>query len=63
MYILAGRVRFVVGGEETEVGPGDLLVVPPGVEHFAETIGDEPALDLSVFSPRRDEYAAEEEGR
>jgi quercetin dioxygenase-like cupin family protein len=63
VYILAGRVRFVVGGEETEAGPGDLLVVPPGVEHFAETIGSEPALDLSVFSPRRDEYAAEEEGR
>ena len=37
------------------VGTGDMLVVPPGVEHWAETIGDEPALDLSVFSaaPRR----------
>ena len=42
------------------VGPGEMLVVPPDVQHWAETIGDEPAVDLSVFAPRRDEYAAEE---
>ena len=59
-YILAGRLRFVVGGEEAILETGDLLVVPPGVEHFGESLGDEPALALSVFSPRRDEYAAEE---
>ena len=60
VYLLSGRARFTVGGEEAIIGPGDMLVVPPGVEHWAETIGDEPVLDLSVFSPRRDEYAAEE---
>jgi quercetin dioxygenase-like cupin family protein len=53
-------VRFSVGDEVTELGPGGMLVVPSGVEHWAETIGDEPVVDLSVFSPRRDEYAAEE---
>ena len=62
VYVLSGRLRFMVGDEEAIVGPGDMLVVPPGVEHWAETIGDEPAIDLSVFSPRRDEYAAEETG-
>ena len=60
VYILSGRARFVVGDEEVTVGPGEMLVVPPGVEHWAETSGDEPVVDLSVFSPRRDEYAAEE---
>jgi quercetin dioxygenase-like cupin family protein len=60
VYMLAGRVRFTVGDEVAEVGPGELLVIPAGVEHWAETIGDEPAVDLSVFTPRRDEYAAEE---
>jgi quercetin dioxygenase-like cupin family protein len=63
VYILEGRLRFVVGEEETEVGPGDMLVIPPGVEHFAVTLGADPALDLSVFSPRRDDYAEEEKGR
>jgi quercetin dioxygenase-like cupin family protein len=60
VYVLSGELRFVVGDDEAIVGPGDMLVVPPGVEHYAETIGTEPAVDLSVFSPRRDEYAAEE---
>jgi quercetin dioxygenase-like cupin family protein len=60
VYILAGRARFCVGDEEVLVGPGEMLVVPPGVEHWAETVGDEAVVDLSVFSPRRDEYAAEE---
>lgn len=61
VYILSGRARFVVGDEEATLGPGEMLVVPPGVQHWAETIGDEPVVDLSVFSPRRDEYAAEEQ--
>ncbi len=63
VHILAGRVRFVVGDEETIAGPGELIVVPPGVEHWAQTIGAVPALDLSVFAPRREDYAAEEEQR
>ena len=60
VYIISGRVRFTVGDDVAEVGPGDVLLVPPGVQHFAETIGSEPAVDLSIFTPRRDEYAAEE---
>ena len=60
VYVLGGTMRFFVGDEEVTVGPGDMLVVPPGVEHYAESVGDEPVLDLSIFSPRRDEYAAEE---
>jgi len=59
-YLLAGRMRFVVGDEETVLEQGGLLVVPPGVEHYGVTLGDDPVVALSVFSPRRDEYAAEE---
>jgi quercetin dioxygenase-like cupin family protein len=60
VYMVSGSVRFTVGDEETILEPGDMLVVPPNVEHFAETIGGETAVDLSIFSPKRDEYAAEE---
>lgn len=60
VYIVSGRVRFTVGDQVTELGPGGMLVVPPNVLHFAETLGDEPVVDLSVFTPRRDEYAAQE---
>ncbi|HWH93667.1 MAG TPA: cupin domain-containing protein [Baekduia sp.] len=61
VYIVSGRVRFTVGDESVEAGPGDMLVVPPNVEHYAETLGDEPVVDLSIFTPRREEYAAEEQ--
>jgi quercetin dioxygenase-like cupin family protein len=60
VYMISGRARFFVGDEETILEPGDMVVVPPGVEHHAQTLGDEPALDLSVFTPPRAEYIAEE---
>lgn len=56
-YILAGRIRFFVGDEVKEIGPGELLVIPPNVEHWGEVIGDEVVLNLDVFTPRRPEYA------
>jgi quercetin dioxygenase-like cupin family protein len=61
VYVMAGRkMRFVVGDEEAIVGAGDILVVPPGVEHYAENLGGDVVVDFSVFGPRRDDYAAEE---
>jgi quercetin dioxygenase-like cupin family protein len=60
VYVLEGELRFVVGEEEAIVGPGSMLVIPPDTVHYAQTIGDEPAVDLSVFSPRREDYALEE---
>ncbi|NKF24120.1 cupin domain-containing protein [Solimonas marina] len=56
-YILAGRIRFVVGGEEKLLGPGSVLRIPSNVEHWGEVVGDEPVLNLDVFTPRRSEYA------
>ncbi len=60
VYVVQGRMRFTVGDESAIVEPGDMLVVPSGVEHWAENLGSEDAIDLSIFSPRRDDYAAEE---
>lgn len=62
VYIVSGQARFSVGDEEVLLGPGEMIVVPPDAEHWAETVGDEPVVDLSIFSPKRDEYAAEEAG-
>lgn len=60
VYLVSGRAKFVVGDDELIMEPGDMLVVPPNVEHWAQTLGDEPVVDLSIFTPKRDEYAAEE---
>ena len=55
-YILAGRVRFTVGGEVVEVGAGEVLRIPPDVVHCGEPVGDETAINLDVFAPVRDDY-------
>ncbi len=55
-YITAGRMRFHVGDTVTEVGPGGLLLIPPNTMHWGEVIGDEPVLNVDIFSPARPEY-------
>lgn len=54
--IVSGHVRFHVGDEVFEAGPGTFIRIPPNVEHYGEPIGDEPALNLDVFSPIREDY-------
>ena len=44
-YILSGRMRVRMDdGNETEVGPGDVMAIPPG--HDAEVVGDEACVTL-----------------
>ena len=54
--IVQGHVRFHVGDEVFEAGPGSFIRIPPDVVHYGEPIGDEPALNLDVFAPIRDDY-------
>ena len=55
-YIVQGRMKFVIGDDTFEAGPGSVIRIPPDVEHYGEPIGDEPVLNLDVFSPIRDDY-------
>ncbi|MEI5677163.1 cupin domain-containing protein [Mesorhizobium sp. CGMCC 1.15528] len=57
VYILAGTVDFHIGEEVVRLGPGGLAVVPSMVMHHAVVVGNEPALNLDVFTPSRPEYA------
>ncbi len=42
-YVVSGRMRIVMDdGEETEFGPGDLMMAPPG--HDAWVVGDQPCV-------------------
>jgi quercetin dioxygenase-like cupin family protein len=52
--VLSGRLRFVVGGEEREVGPGESVLIPGGVPHRVEVLED--AVVLDVFAPRREDW-------
>lgn len=54
--IVSGRAIYHVGDVAHEVGPGSLLVIPAGVEHYIEPVGDEVVKNLDVFAPARDDY-------
>ncbi len=42
-YVVSGRMRVEMdGGESGEVGPGDVVAIPPG--HDAEVVGDEACV-------------------
>ena len=55
-YIVQGQMRFVVGEDVFEAGPGSVIRIPADVEHYGEPLGDEPVLNLDVFSPIREDY-------
>jgi len=48
----AGRGRMRLGGEEAEVGAGDCVVIPPGVEHeLWNASAEEPLVLLCCCAP------------
>ncbi|MEM7642444.1 MAG: cupin domain-containing protein [Pseudomonadota bacterium] len=42
--VLSGRMRFVADGTEHEVGPGDVMMIPPGMPHTFKALEDAVAL-------------------
>jgi mannose-6-phosphate isomerase-like protein (cupin superfamily) len=51
MYILEGRLRCTVGRETMEMGPGDYMLIPRGVRHRFEKVGDGRAYFVTVDTP------------
>lgn len=54
--ITKGRAIYHIGSEPNEVGPGSIMLIPAGVEHYIEPVGDEVVENLDVFAPARDDY-------
>jgi quercetin dioxygenase-like cupin family protein len=52
--VLSGRLRFLVAGVETLVGPGQVLELPPNVPHGVEVLED--SLVIDVFTPPRQDW-------
>jgi unsaturated pyranuronate lyase len=52
--VLSGRLRFVVAGEELEVGPGESVLIAGGVPHRVDVLED--AVVLDAFAPRREDW-------
>ena len=52
--VVSGRGRIKVGDETAEVQEGDLLYIPPNVEHAVENDGTEKLVYVSVTVPAFD---------
>jgi quercetin dioxygenase-like cupin family protein len=50
LIVLEGEVTFLAGGEEIRAGPGDVVIVPPGLPHaFTNTgAGQLRQIDIHV---------------
>lgn len=48
MLVQRGRARYAVGGELIEAGAGELVIVPPGVWHGFEALGEEPLRQIGL---------------
>jgi quercetin dioxygenase-like cupin family protein len=54
VWMLKGKMDFRIGGERRSMGPGDLAVVPSGVEHEGFFAEDTEVVDM--FAPPREDF-------
>ena len=54
--ITKGRAVYHIGDEPNDVGPGSILLIPAGVDHYIEPVGDDVVENIDVFAPARDDY-------
>lgn len=55
-WMLKGKMEFRLGDERRVCGPGDIAVIPGGVEHEAWFPEDTEVID--VFAPPREDFLA-----
>lgn len=53
-FVQAGRFAFTIDGAETEIGPGDSLIIPSGATHGCRCL--EAGRLIDSFAPRRDDF-------
>lgn len=53
-YVRTGTAVFNVGGVEYSLKAGDMIVIPPNVEHYiVVTSKDTPVVNMDIFTPKR----------
>jgi len=55
-YVISGKIKMVLGGEEIVVSAGEQVVVPGNVPHSVLALED--TLLLETFTPLRDDLLA-----
>lgn len=54
VWVISGAVRLRIGAKEQTIGPGDVAVIPGGVEHEAFFPEDTEVVDF--FAPVREDF-------
>lgn len=52
--LVKGELELTIGGEKRMLTPGDVYLIPGGVEHSA-IAGSEPVQVLDIFTPPRED--------
>ena len=53
VYLLSGRLRYAIEGSVRVMEPGEVILISANAPHRSQAVGDEPAVTLDIFSPRR----------
>ena len=53
-FILKGLLELTLPDRKVRVGEGEVLVIPPNLEHGAVALED--TIDLDIFSPIRNDW-------
>jgi mannose-6-phosphate isomerase-like protein (cupin superfamily) len=51
-FVLEGQVFERIDGHDSQLGPGDYGIIPPGVPHSLRSAGDRPVRWLEMLSPQ-----------
>lgn len=54
--IVAGTAIYHIGDTANEVGPGSVMLIPAGLEHYIEPTGTDTVQNIDVFAPAREDY-------
>lgn len=60
MFIISGKGKLIVEGEEQELHPGMAIYVPPGVKHSIVNTGKEELKLVWVYAPPLPEHRRKE---
>ena len=54
-YVAEGEILFVMGGQRSKLGPGDVFAVPSGEPHSIQQLTEHVRL-VDCFTPLRDDF-------
>jgi quercetin dioxygenase-like cupin family protein len=54
-YVAEGEIIFLMDGQETRLGPGDLFLVPSGNPHSIQQLTEHVRL-VDCFTPIREDF-------